>query len=316
MAKIQTLTDEQLLQRSARVGTTLIVLAVLVTMLAVLLVVLAVMAEVQPKPGSVQSRPLLLSLSLRALPLMLCLAAAGSWMLAVAASRGNPTAPGIVLLVLAFQILLYLAGSYTTLTHGGVPTELLWLAIALLIAAAVSTSRNVLIEIKKRGLWDAQFAAAKPSRGFCVCGGILLVVGYFGANASLFVPAVLAAQNAKEEIEQAKAFLACLKEQEPEAKNALQSLGKTRDSESLKAAMDKVDALDRKVAAIQYEVAEDMPLYSILAKYRRAVAQWKKGLAELDRLEPDAKKVKQHLQSGGSLRTEALSEFDRRFLRH
>ncbi len=223
MAKIQTLADEKLLQRSGYAGGILATIAVLVTVCAAVLVFSTVQHEARIEPAAAEARPLLLSVSFFALPLTLCAVAMGLWLLAVAARRGNPTAPGVVLLVLAFQILLVLAASCMTLAHGGVPTALLGLVIVMLIAAAVSTGRNVLVEMKKRGLWEAKFAAAKASRGLCACGGVLLVAGYLGWNASLFIPAVLTLQNAKEraqEVERAKAFLACLKEKEPEVMSA------------------------------------------------------------------------------------------------
>ncbi len=235
-------------------------------------------------------------------------------MLAIAARRGNATAPGFVLLVLALQILLSLAGVSTALTHGAMPTGLVGLVIALLVAAAVFTARDVLVEMKKRGLWETKFAAARPSRGLCVCGGIILVAGYLGFAASLFIPVALAAQNAKE-VEHAKAFLACIRDEEPQAIDALQNLAKTKDSKSLKAAISKVDALDRKVASIQREVAPDVPLAAILAKYRRALADWKSGLAAIEGPEGDAKKAKQLLQSSAALRAEAAREFNRRYPR-
>jgi hypothetical protein len=319
MAKIQTLSDEQLLQRASYAGRSLIVLAILMTICTAAAVLVAILYDAGSESAAAQSDARLLSLFLRLLPVTVCLMAAGLWLLALAARRGNATAPGVVLLVLAFQMLLSLAGSCTALSHGVVPMSLLVAIAALVVAVAVSIGRNVLMEMKKRGLWEAKFAAAKASRGLCVCGGILLLVGYIGANTSLLVPAVLAAQDVKKqakEIEQAKAFFACVTELEPGAIDALHSLGKTRDSQFLRAAIGRVDALDRKVASIQREVAPDVPLCPILAKYRRALADLKNGLTELGARQPDAKKAKQLLESGARLRAEAAREFAGRYLHH
>jgi hypothetical protein len=320
MAKIQTLTDEELLKRSGYAGSSLTALAILMSLFAVLSVVLTLLTEAAPKPDAARSGVALLPLLSWALPLTSCVVAAGLWLLAVAARRGNAAAPGIVLLVLAVQILFSLAIVSTVLTKGGaLMMNLVILAVVLLSAAAVSTTRNVLLEMKKRGVWETKFAAARPSRGLVVCGAILLVVGYLGLNAGRFIPAVLAEQKAKEqanEVEQVKAFVACVKSAEPEAVTALQNWGKIKDAESLKTAISKVEALDRKVASIQYDVTPDSPLASILLKYRRALADWKNGLAVFDSPEPDAEKGKQLLKSGADLRAEAAREFARRYLRH
>ncbi len=77
--------------------------------------------------------------------------------------------------------------------------------------------------------------------------------------------------------------------------------------------MSKVDALDRGVASIQSELAPDVPLYSILATYRDAMANWKDGLAALGGPEPDVKKAMECLKKGGSLRAKAAADFGRRY---
>ena len=138
MAKVQTLTDEELLKRSARAGWYLMALAAAMTVLAVWMVVVAALAEAVIKPDSAQSG--MMWIQLLALPLAACAATVGLWLLAVAARRGSPTAPGVVLGVLAIQILFAFITSCNALMHGIVATSLVYLIVygIFLIGASIA----------------------------------------------------------------------------------------------------------------------------------------------------------------------------------
>ena len=319
MSKIETLTDDELLKWSGHAGRNLIALAILMTLSAILLILPAILLERENAHVPIRSGTDLLSAFAWVFPLVLSLAAAGLWTLAVAARRGNPTSVGIVLVVLFFQVLLALIGFVISFIQQNQQPNvgIVGVLIGLAVVAAVAKSRNVLIEMKKRGLWQARFGLAKASGHLCIVGGILLVVGYLGLNASLLIPAVAAARTAKErakEMQQAKAFFAIVKGEEAELMNALREPGGLGDSGAIKTALSKVDALERKVISLQSGVADNEPLFPILTKYRRAISDWKSGLTAFDSSAPDRDKAKGFFESGDRLRTEAADEFDRRYV--
>lgn len=314
MAKIQTLSDEAILRRSGRAGWYLTALAAAMTVLAVWMVVVAAMAGAASKLASAQADATWVGAFALALPLTICVMTIGLWLLAIAAKRGNPAAPGVVLLVLGIQILLAFITSCNALLHGIVATTVVYLVIDAAIALTILDGRAILVEMKKRGIWETSFAAAKPSRGFCLAGGILLVAGYVGFNAGLIVPSYMVAQQAPKDAVPAKAFFECFKSRGPAAIETLQQwTKKTSDAKLLQAAREKIESLDQKVAAIQRKVAPDLPLAPILTKYREALFAWKNALDEFESPDRDMTKVKQYLQSGSKLHSEALGEFSKRY---
>jgi hypothetical protein len=313
MAKIQTLSDEELLKRSGRAGWYLMALAAAMTVLAVWMVVVAAMAGAASKPDSAPSDATWMWALAMALPLTMCVITVGLWLLTIAAKRGNPTAPGIVLVVIGIQILFAFIVSCNALLHGIVATTVVYLVIDVVIALTVLDGRTILLEMKQRGVWETSFAAAKPSRRFCLWGGILLIAGYVAFNAGIIVPAYFLAPSATDA--PAKAFFECIKSRMPAAVESLQQWTRnTTDAKSLKAAQEKIESLDQKVAAIQRKVAPDLPLAPILTKYRQALFDWKNAMDEFESPDRDMKKVKQYLQSGTKLHSEALGEFNSRYL--
>lgn len=313
MGKVQKFTDEELAKRSGRAGAALTVVAVLLTVLAIWAVWNAVQVELQAKPDSTESSVTLPWVCSWAQPLFLCLMAAALWPLAIAGKRGNPAALGTVLLVLAMQVLFSLSMLYSSLTQGGKLTDMTYpicLVVAMIvIAVAVFMSREVLLEMKRRGSWDATFASAKASSRLCRWGNGLLVVGYLGLVASLYVPMYAVKQEQTKRGDQVKAFLECIMSDEPGMLEALQKVTKKVDKPSLKTAIEKVEALDKKLAVIQRDIPDDAPLLPIVKKYRKALSDWRAGLSALNSPEPDVKTARELLQSGAAFRLEAVKEF-------
>ena len=182
-----------------------------------------------------------------------------------------------------------------------------------LIIVVLDRSRAVLMEMKKRGLWNQRFGSSKPSKNLCILGGSFYAVGYFGFLVSLLVPAIEAAKNAKalaEERRQAQAVIQMIQQEEADFFKSMQSLD---DPKAVKNALAKVDVLDQKVASLQVEIPADGTLARIMKEYKRAVQDWKSGLIELDNPVPDLKAAKEKLEYGDKIRNEFTKEFDKKF---
>ena len=75
--------------------------------------------------------------------------------------------------------------------------------------------------------------------------------------------------------------------------DAIDSITTSDKRAAARAAVDKLDALDRTVASWKSKTPANSPLYSIIAKYESALQAWRNGLAELDVPLPDIEKAKQ-----------------------
>jgi hypothetical protein len=237
-------------------------------------------------------------------------------LLAIAAKRGNPKAVFIVMVVLSIHCFLSINAFCITIirsTPSGGGGSLLAFVFIFLIIVVLDRSRAVLMEMKKRGLWNQRFGSSKPSKNLCILGGSFYAVGYFGFLVSLLVPAIEAAKNAKalaEERRQAQAVIQMIQQEEADFFKSMQSLD---DPKAVKNALAKVDVLDQKVASLQVEIPADGTLARIMKEYKRAVQDWKSGLIELDNPVPDLKAAKEKLEYGDKIRNEFTKEFDKKF---
>lgn len=305
MSKIQQMTDQELLQRAGHAGRNLIALAILGSLFLLFIFAFVCLSP----PSEVGMAGLMVLVIAAAWP-------CGLWLLAIAARRGNPTAVGVVMAIMALQVLLSIAGFVLmTVRHmdtGEGSPHLLFPLIGIIVIATLAGSRNVLLEMKKRGLWEQRFVPA-AGRRLCLIGGVLFVAGHVGMLASLLFPAISAAKRAVGEKEHASAFIRVIKGKESELMTLMAALG-SGGPEAVKAAIAKVDALDQEIKSLQSAVAADSPLSPILAKYREAVSKWRSGLTELEGPTPDPEKAKD-LIIGDKLRNEAGEEFDRKYAR-
>ncbi|HEY4309285.1 MAG TPA: hypothetical protein VGN12_07515 [Pirellulales bacterium] len=129
------------------------------------------------------------------LPLM----ALAYWLVAIAARRGNPLALNFVLGVLAIQFLVSLVGQVAAylMTGRSIGSQLFLTVLPLLVIAVLARNRTDLIELRRRGLWEALFGAAKPSRNLCLIGGVLLIVSTFALYGGLLFGAIHATENGR-----------------------------------------------------------------------------------------------------------------------
>ncbi len=79
----------------------------------------------------------------------------------------------------------------------------------------------------------------------------------------------------------------------------------------LDAALEKLEALDRKVQSLRNDTGDNGRLTTVVATYANAVRQWKNGLQALREPKPDLNSANQFLKLGDKLRAEAAGEYDR-----
>ena len=165
MKGIQAFSDEMLIRHAGDAGRILTALATLATFFALLFVTHQVAIWVFP----------------------MVLAAAGLWLLAFAARRGNTGAVSVVLTVMLIQLLTSIMGPLIAGQSENLPANAWGAIIGVLVIAVVLSSRNVLLELERRDLWKSKFDPQRSGRGLCIAGSVLYVAGVVGVYAAMFV---------------------------------------------------------------------------------------------------------------------------------
>ncbi len=295
------LTDEKLIKRASHAGRNLSVLAILASVGAIALVVVAVLAK--------DTALLLAAVS----ALSLVVIAAGYWFLAVAAKRGNPSSVGTVIVVMVLQLTLTLVSYGIAEAKSGVAqTNTSGWVIPVLVIIALVSSRNVLIELRKRELWDGVFGSAKPSGRLCVIGSILVVIGFIGLNTSSVYAGWRVGQGQRQETQHAQSFVEMIQTEEVAFMESMRPLYGEYGAEDLHTALAMVTKLEAKAKAID----AGGPLGLIVETYCNAVRQWKNAVTLLNETEPDVDRAQQMLMLGDKLRAQAGQDFDRRYIKN
>ena len=292
--------DEKLLKSAGHAGRNLSVLAILATVGAMALIAAALFAERMHGLMAVLATTILLI-------------AAGYWVLALAARRGNPNAVGVVIVAMALQICLALisAGAAAARNNGTFQVPIGGSFIPILVLVALASSRKVLLQLKERQLWDRVFGSAKPSGKLCVIGGTLLATGFIAMNAGTYYFGWKAGEQARAEGQHAKAFVELIQGEEKVFLTATQEISANRRQNEIESALAKFKTLEEHFEVLKKESAGADRLAQILTMYGNALRQWKNGLLLLKEANPDADRVQKLLALGDQLRTEACQEFDR-----
>ena len=306
MSKVRNLSDEVLLQHAGHAGRNMIAVAILGT-LAALAIGSFVFIPGDKSPLS--------GLFLGGFAAVVA-CVAGLWILAVAANRGDPASVAIVMGVMGVQVVIAVIGYVMSMTmlrqnDAGNAANFWFVIVGIAIIAALAKSRDVLVELKRRGLWEQRFGAG-PKRSLVVVGGIMYVVCYTGLYAGLFLSAIWSVERVAAEKHQAEAFLHMIKTEEADFVAGMVGLN-AQEPKTITAAIGKVDAMDQEVESMQSNVRSESQLAPILAKYRQALAKWKCGLAELQAPSPNDQRVKAMFEAGDKLRKKAGTEFDRTY---
>ena len=290
------------MKRARYAGRNLSVLAILATFGAIALIVAALYAKGAHGVMAV-------------LAATITLIAAGYWVLAVAARRGNPNAVGIVIVAMVLQICLALisSGLAAARTNSSFQPPVAGLFIPILVLVALASSRKVLLQLKERQLWHQVFGSAKPSATLCVIGGTLVATGFVAMNAGTTYLGWKAGTQQQAEIQHAKAFIELIQRDEKEFLLAMQGVSVNPGKSEIETALTKFNTLEQNFEALEKESAGADRLLDILTTYRNALRQWKNGLMILKEPNADIDRVKKMLELGDRFRTEAGQQFDLRY---
>jgi Tfp pilus assembly protein PilN len=294
--------DQQLLDRARNAGRNLAVLATLATLVALGLLSAGFFSKDAPR-------------MVVAMALPLTLLAAGYWILAVAARRGNPTAVGVVIVAAVVQmcLVLILAGVNAARHNTPFQPPIAGMIIPILVLFALNSSRDVLMKLKERNLWDRVFGSAKPSASLCVIGGMFFVTGIVAFNGGTYYISWKAEQQQKAEFQHARAFIEMLKTDEKQLLGAMPGVLSNPTQRNLEAILNQLKGLQDKLEALKTESASFKNLLQILHTYGNALRQWKSGLTLLTEPIPDTHRAQKMFQLGDKLKVDALQEFDRRY---
>src|SRR5438128_6378884 len=294
--------DEKLLKRARHAGRNLSVLAILATFGAIALIAATLFAK------GIHGVMAILAATIT-------LIAAGYWMLAVAARRGNPNAVGVVIVAMVLQICLALisSGVTATRTNSAFQPPVAGLFIPILVLVALASSRKVLLELKERQLWDQVFGSAKPSGNLCLIGGTLLATGFVAMNAGTCYIGWKAGQQQRAEFQHARAFVELIQGYEKEFLTAMHGVFVNRGQDEIETALTKFKTLEQNFEALKKEAASADRLLQILTTYGNALRQWKNGLMLLKEPNADTHRAQKMFKLGDQLRAEACQEFDRRY---
>jgi hypothetical protein len=297
------LTDDTLIKRATHAGRNLSILAILASLGAVGLVVVLVLAR---------DTALLIA---SVFSVALVVIATGYWLLAVAAKRGNPSSVGTVIAVMVLQLTLTLVTYGIAAAKGGANEQpnALGSVIPILVIIALVNSRNVLIELRTRGLWEQIFGSAKPSGRLCLAGSILVVLGFIGLNASTVYAEWRTGQARQQELQHVQRFFNMIQSEEAAFMKAMGVLSGPYGVEDVQEALETVVELEQEARAIEEATAEMDSFDFIAGTYCNAVRQWKNALTLLNETEPDVERAQQMLLLGDKLRVQAGQEFDRRY---
>jgi hypothetical protein len=229
------------------------------------------------------------------------------WLVAIAARRGSPLALNFVLGVLAVQFLVSIVGQVAAyvVTGRSLSSQLFLTIIPLLVIAVLARNRTDLIELRRRGLWDELYGAAKPSRNLCLIGGALLVVSTFALYGGLLFAAIHAAENGRLR----KEFSTMVLQDEKALLTAIQAADATRIKQVLPDLQAKANDLESKAQGIVSRSAAGTPIHSAATTYVNAVQKWREGFALIGD-EAQQERMQKLFLEGDELRKQAVAQFD------
>jgi hypothetical protein len=288
-----TVSDEKLLQRARYGGRNITALAILATLVAVF----SFLAIPFAKTGD-------LILFLLIFP---CVAVA-FWMLAIAARRGNALSLNFVLGVLTLQFLVSIVGEVVAyvVSGGKIPMQLVFIIIPLLVIAVLARNRADLLELRRRGLWDSLFGAARRSKTLCVVGGLLLCASILVLYGDLLFQAVGTSRN----VRLRKEFSDLVLVDEKSLLGTIQSINPSNAKQVLPGAQAKADQLEIKAQGIAKRSPAGSSVHTAATTYVKAVQKWRVGMTLLAGNGSEYERIKTLLVDGDQLRKKAVSQFD------
>src|SRR5581483_11167372 len=264
------LTDEQLLKRAGNAGRNLGVLGILATLGALMIWAVLLLG----KGATAFMLPVALAVTSLA---------AGYWVLAAAARRGNPNSVGVVLVIMVVQLLIVFVTAAIAAARTNTPLafNLPGLIIPTLVLIALVSSRGVLLELQERGLWEKAFVSVKASGTLCIIGGILVAAGLVLFDGGTAYVSWQVGQARAEEIRGATEFVHMIKNEEQDFTAVLSEAVTSAKKPNLDLALAKVEVLESRAKSLQASAGQDSSLPAIIQTYRNGVREWKNGLLAL-----------------------------------
>jgi hypothetical protein len=287
-------TNETLIKRARYGGRNVTGLAILATLLAGFSALALGFAK---SPGDV----------LTVLPVPVI--AVAYWLLSVGARRGNPRALSIVLAVLGAQllfsvaILVYIA----FLSRSDASTSIISIIIPLLVFVFLARNRGDLLELRRRGLWEGIYGAARPSDRLCTIGGVLLAVGVIALYSFVILSTVHAIRNVRLRGE----FQALIGTDEKAFLDAVASGDPAKDKDVVAHVLKTADELEAKTQAIAVQAKAGSQMHTVAIKYAEAVSKWQAALKILEQEGGTDPRVQALFVEGDQLRQQAVAEFNK-----
>ncbi len=171
MVAANELNDDALTRRARRPDTPFVILACILTLIGVTAVVANVldMFDVHARSSTIGMYT----------GVALALLGIGAWLFAAAAARGNARAFSHAALVLLCASGAFSACELVAVLAGRPSSHMIWLALwTIVLAVGLRRRGRVMLEFKRRGLWDAMYGAAPPSTRLCVSATLLWSLGF------------------------------------------------------------------------------------------------------------------------------------------
>ena len=237
---------------------------------------------------------------------------AGYWCLAVAGRRGNPHGVTGVLILFLISLLLNVASFLFLSIKGGdlEMTSTPGVIILLLVVAALASSRSVLLELSKRGLWDGIFGDKPPSGRICIIGNVLLCIGFLSFFGSITATSFKAARRDALAGKMAQTFPIMIRTEEASFIETMGRLQGEYTLEDLQIIMQALETLEGRVEQIQENAAGIPPLDELLHTYASGVEQWRQALVLLHSEPADVERAQAMMKLGDRLRMDALKAYD------
>jgi hypothetical protein len=239
------------------------------------------------------------------------------WMLWIAAKRGNPNAAGITMLVIGISIAINFAlqgwAGFLEESNARTPSQpslnFVGLIIPILLFIAFYKSRNYLLELKKRDLWDHEYGSKKSSRFVCHIGGTLLVTGLVLFFVGSYQLQKAHTQRVVSTVAYHDAFIQLIEQHDQPFIKTIKNLDEVNE-ENLQLLQGQIQALQAQVDQLLDEIPQKHALHNVLSMYGEVVSHWREAVRILGLPILDMEKVNKEMMRADRQRELTLNAFD------
>lgn len=255
-------------------------------------------------------------------PAMVLCVTAGYWMLSVAAKRGNPNAPLVMVYMIGFLIVvsiavMIIASSMSTENVKVQVSNPTGFVLPALLAFVFYRNYQAMREVERRGLGASAFGPPQENRRPCLAGASFLLVGIVGLFGMILYLQQAVVQNKEAEAQAANAFVGTVQAEEAEFLDALSQIPEGFPEQDVDAALAKLSALDGKMAKLQASLPSDKSgsvadLAQVLAEYRQGLQHYRRSVEMMKQHPLDAEAHAREMQLGERLRLGAIDKYNKR----